>query len=255
MGLYSVLFTFLNRLDRCRLRHPDPQLSGQESQNLSISRRRGHLTIKIDKFRDTQHKLMPNVLDELDKNGNLLPEQENLLLPSHFYVEKNLPKQPDKSYSSLAAIEGRLREGYLWTTASKIQNSSKYIGSMETIKSTNVRGQAQNTRANQKIRAAYSRRRELIRDFNRHREALIHLGVYSTETVPHLTDSMCKPMSMDKKRALYSSRAKPPLPFILHKNDQSINSLILDNAPSNSGTKLDHGNDSGTQMVGRVSGK
>jgi hypothetical protein len=59
---------------------------------------------------------MPAALDELDKSGSLLPEQENLLLPSHFYAKKNRdgpPQQPDKSYPSLAAIEGQLREGYL----------------------------------------------------------------------------------------------------------------------------------------------
>jgi hypothetical protein len=221
---------------------------------MSISRRRGHLTIKIDKFRDTQHKLMPAVLDELDK--------ENLFLPSYFYYlensnlgELNHSKQPDGYYPSLAAIEGQLREGCLWTTASKIQNTSKYIGSMETIKSVDVRGQAQNTRANQKIRAAYSRRKELIDDFNRHREALIHLGVYSRETVPHLTEAMCKPMSMDKKRGLYSSRAKPPTAFLLHKHDQPINSSILENAPPTLSAKLGHEHSSGTQMVGRMSGK
>jgi hypothetical protein len=155
---------------------------------------------------------------------------------------------------TLAAIEGQLREGWIWSTASMIQNSSKYIGSMETVKSIDVRGQAQNTRANQKIRAAYSRRKELIEDFNRHRKALICLGVYSEGTVPHLTEAMCKPMSMDKKRGLYSSKAKPPTAFLLHKNDQPINSSILDHAPPTIGVKLDHEHLSGTQMVGRVSG-
>lgn len=179
-----------------------------ESGQKEIQDRRKRLMTRLAKWRSAQKYHMTFVGDLIAKSlvsrkGSNKPEDDLLFLPSDL-----LPSQRNTPIMLiLSNKEQRLREGQAFDALRSVQTAVKMVVALRDDKKKHARGQAQNTRANTKVRHAEVLRDIAMADYTAARMAMIALGHESTQiNFPPLTLQDTYRRSTYAKRALGDSR-------------------------------------------------
>ncbi|KAE9395594.1 hypothetical protein BT96DRAFT_997514 [Gymnopus androsaceus JB14] len=176
-------------------------LNQTETVKKDIAKQRKALTEKISVYRDTQKSIIPAIEDMLvtiyDKNDEVKPEDENLLLPSNMTPAH----RQARDLGHLAALECKMREGELYDYIQSVQNAAKSY-SITHDQKKQERGTNANTQSQLKLKRIEVERDSCIADYNRVRKALLDLGGAQPEELPAMSLSDTYRYSTVHPRAL-----------------------------------------------------
>lgn len=158
---------------------------GTERQQLDLEKARDSLTRRIVTWRRSQAVHMSHAMALAEaaikkhsdgyaaKEESVPPEAEPLILPSHF-----LPSvRTQKGLDNLASIEQSLRLGSATDALRDLRSELRLTSALLHFKGVQLRGQAQGTRARQRLKTSEGRMQEAAARYRRARTALISLGV------------------------------------------------------------------------------
>lgn len=168
-----------------------------ESLKAEIETARTRLHTRIDKWRATQKRMMPQVGDHVAKqnsSGKILakPEEEQLFLPSDLSSEERHSLVP-MVYSE---CERKLLEGHVFDVLRDLRTIVKSLDNLCAEKDQNY-GQVRQTRASARIQQVIALRDSNIAEYNAARALLINLGGIEQD------DELLRPL---KKEDTYRKR-------------------------------------------------
>jgi hypothetical protein len=173
-----------------------------------IQARRDKLTSQIDKWRDTQKIVMPQVGDHVRRQsiqGCTInnPEEEILYTPSNFEE----PERISLGLVILGEYERRILEGAACDVIRSVRTISKMLDAMIVGKKTHAYGQDRHTKASSQIEDTKARQQAAIDDYSAIRKSLITLGLTEEDPrFPPLSIEDTKRLSTNSKRAVGDSR-------------------------------------------------
>jgi len=173
-----------------------------------IQARRDKLTLQIDKWRDTQKIVMPQVGDHVLRQsveGHITntPEEEILYIPSNFKEVERI----SLDLVILGEYERRLLEGAACDVIRSVRTISKTLDAMMVGKKAHAYGQERHTKAASQIEDTKSRQQAAIGDYLSIRKSLIALGMTEEDPrFPPLSIEDTKRLSTHSKWAVGDSR-------------------------------------------------
>jgi hypothetical protein len=164
--------------------------------------------LQIDKWRDTQKIVMPQVGDHVLRQfvqgrTTNAPEQEILYIPSDFEGEE----RASLGLVILGEYERRILEGAACDVIRSLRTISKTLDAMIVGKKTHAYGQDRHTKAASQVEDTKARQQATIDDYLSIRKSLIALGMTEEDPrFPSLTVEDTKRLSTNSKRAVGDSR-------------------------------------------------
>ncbi|KAJ3833141.1 hypothetical protein F5878DRAFT_665910 [Lentinula raphanica] len=153
-------------------------LNQTETVQNDIRTQRTRLSKRLTAFRELQAQLMPCIADLVAALPAYEVEKELLCLPS----EIPQVEHADRGIAQLAGLELKLREGELYDALHSVRAATKAL-SVTQVDKQDSRGVKANTHSSLQLKRIEKERDCCIADFNRARQALIHLNYAGSDDI------------------------------------------------------------------------